>query len=178
MGLGFGNTKLVNPHRKPPMYILTMLLLVLALSLSAGVVLAQKRHNPSADGHEITDSRTGLIWRRCVEGMVWKARTCSGLAYFSSQSEAAARAKNAATEGQVWRLPTMKELSAIVAVREAEQGKAAIDPVAFPATPVARFWTSSSVGPGYFMYVGFADGGAGEGPRNSPGAVRLVRDPK
>ena len=80
--------------------------------------------------------------------------------------------------GKPWRLPILKELSSIVAVRQTEEGKAAIDPVAFPATSVARFWSSSSVGQGCFLYVGFSEGRAGEGERNSPGAVRLVRDGK
>ncbi|MES2362421.1 MAG: DUF1566 domain-containing protein [Pseudomonadota bacterium] len=136
---------------------------------------AQERYTASADGQEITDSKTGLAWRRCVEGMAWKKNSCTGQAIFSNQADAAALARNA---GQGWRLPILKELSSIVAVREAEEGKAAIDPKAFPATPVGRFWTSSSVGPGYFMFVGFSDGSAGEGARNSPGAVRLVRGGK
>ena len=46
------------------------------------------------------------------------------------------------------------------------------------AASVARFWSSSSVGQGCFLYVGFSEGSAGEGERNSPGAVRLVRDGK
>lgn len=159
--------------------ILSLPVLVFSLSLGVGTGHAQQRFTPSADGQEITDSKTGLVWRRCAEGMTWKARTCIGKAFFSNQAEAAVRAKSTATaEGGPWRLPTMKELSSIVNVREADEGKATIDPVVFPATPVARFWTSSSVGPGYFMYVGFAEGSAGEGARNSPGAVRLVRDAK
>ena len=141
--------------------------------------LAQQRYSASADGQEVTDNKTGLVWRRCAEGMSWKVRTCTGQAVFSNQADAAARAKAAAiSDGQAWRLPTMKELSSIVAVREAEEGKAVIDALAFPATPLARFWTSSSVGPGYFMFVGFIEGSAGEGPRNSPGATRLVREGK
>ena len=80
--------------------------------------------------------------------------------------------------GKPWRLPILKELSSIVAVRQTEEGKAAIDPVAFSASSVARFWSSSSVGQGCFLYVGFSEGSAGEGERNSPGAVRLVRDGK
>ena len=134
---------------------------------------AQDRYSASADGQEITDSKTGLTWRRCAEGMSWKKTTCSGKAAFVNQPDAVALAKAAGGE---WRLPVLKELSGIVAVREAEEGKAAIDHKAFPATPVGRFWTSSSVGTGYFMFVSFIEGSAGEGARNSPGAVRLVRD--
>ncbi|MES2911638.1 MAG: DUF1566 domain-containing protein [Pseudomonadota bacterium] len=133
---------------------------------------AQDRYTVSADGQEVTDSRSGLTWRRCAEGMSWKKTTCSGKASFVNQADAAALAKAAGGE---WRLPVLKEMSGIVAVREAEEGKAAIDPRAFPGTPPGRFWTSSSVGTGYFMFVSFIEGSAGEGARNSPGAVRLVR---
>jgi hypothetical protein len=69
-------------------------------------------------------------------------------------------------------------LNGILAVREIDVGKAAIDPKAFPATPIARYWTSTSVGPSYFMVVGFGEGHSDEGERNSPGATRLVRDAK
>lgn len=140
--------------------------------------VAQGRYSVSADEQEVTDSKTGLIWRRCPEGMVWKGRTCTGKAAFYNQSEATARAKAVSSPAAEWRLPILKELSSIVAVREAEEGKAAIDPNAFPGTPVARYWTASSSGPGYFTYVGFSDGGAGESPRSAPGALRLVRSAK
>jgi hypothetical protein len=155
-----------------------LLLAGAVFSVLCSPVLAQERYTPSVDGQEVTDGKTGLIWRRCAEGMVWKRPTCGGKAVFSNQADAAAMAKSASGAGTEWRLPTLKELSGIVAAREAEEGKAAIDPKAFPATPVGRFWTSSSVGPGYFMFVGFSDGSAGEGERGSPGAVRLVRGGK
>lgn len=158
-----------------PVHTLSLGLLLLSL---AGAGVAQERFTPSADGQEITDSRTGLTWRRCAEGMVFKGKACTGQAAFLSQPDAAARAKSASAAGVEWRLPVLKELSSIVAVREAEEGKAAIDPNAFPATPVSRFWTSSSTGPGYFTFVGFSDGAAGEAPRATSAAVRLVRGGK
>jgi len=145
------------------------------LLLSAGAGIAQERFTASADGQEVTDSRTGLIWRRCAEGMVFKGKTCTGQAAYLSAPDAATRAKAAGAE---WRLPILKELSSIVSAREADVDKAAIDPNAFPATPVARFWTSSSTGPGYFTFVGFSDGSAGEAPRATSAAVRLVRSAK
>ena len=144
----------------------------------AASALAQERYTPSADGQEIADRKSGLTWRRCAEGMSWKGKTCTGQAVFLSHAEAMARGKANATPDQAWRLPTMKELSGVVAVREAEEGRAAIDPAVFPATPPARFWTSTPVGPGYFMFVGFVEGSVGEGTRNSPGALRLVRASK
>jgi hypothetical protein len=141
-------------------------------------VNAQERYTPSVAGDEVTDSKTGLIWRRCAEGMSWTKTTCTGKPTFGNQGQAAALAKAQATKDKAWRLPTLQELNSILAVREIDVGKAAIDPKAFPATPIARYWTSTSVGPSYFMVVGFGEGHSGEGERNSPGATRLVRDTK
>lgn len=146
-----------------------------AVFLSASFVQgvqAQERYIASADGQEITDNKTGLIWKRCAEGMTWKVKVCIGQALFFNQPDAAVRAK---ASGGEWRLPILKELSSIVSVRNAQDGKAAIDPGVFPSTPVARFWTASSTAQGYFTYIGFSDGTAGESPRVAPGAVRLVR---
>ena len=151
---------------------------LLLLATATFQVSAQERYTPLSDGDEITDSKTGLIWRRCAEGMTWKKTTCVGKATFGNQSQAVALAKSKATKDEAWRLPTLKELNSILAVREIDVGKAAIDPKAFPATPIARYWTTTSVGPSYYMVVGFGEGHSGEGERNSPGASRLVREAK
>jgi hypothetical protein len=156
-------------------FVTVLPLLLSAVGLHA---TAQERYTPSADGAEVTDSRTGLIWRRCAEGMTWSKTTCTGKATFGNQRQAAALATAQATNSNAWRLPTLQELNTLLAVREIDVGKAAIDPKAFPATPIARYWTSTSVGPSYFMVVGFGEGHSGEGERNSPGATRLVRSAK
>ncbi len=164
--------------RKVFMHLLFPTCLVLLLASVAFQASAQERYTPSSDGDEINDTKTGLTWRRCAEGMTWKKSTCAGKAVFANQAQAAAQAKAQATKDEAWRLPTLKELNSILAVREIDVGKAAIDPNAFPATPIARYWTSTSVGPSYYMVVGFGEGYSGEGERNSPGASRLVRDVK
>lgn len=159
------------------MHSLSKILFVLLLA-SCFQASAQERYTPSSAGDEITDRKTGLIWRRCAEGMSWRKSTCTGKPTFGNQGQAVALAKAQATKDKSWRLPTLQELNGILAVREIDVGKAAIDPKAFPATPIARYWTSTSVGPSYFMVVGFGEGHSGEGERNSPGATRLVRDSK
>lgn len=151
---------------------------MLLLSAACFQASAQERYTPSSDGDEITDSKTGLIWRRCAEGMTWKKTTCVGKATFANQAQAVTLAKAQINKDEAWRLPTLKELNSILAVREIDVGKAAIDPKAFPATPIARYWTTTSVGPSYYMVVGFGEGHSGEGERNSPGASRLVREAK
>ena len=160
------------------MHTLITTFLALLLATAAFQTNAQGRFTPSSSGESVTDTKTGLIWRRCAEGMTWKKTTCTGKATFGNQAQAVAGAKAQATKDEAWRLPTLKELNSILAVREIDVGKAAIDPIAFPATPIARYWTTTSVGPSYYMVVGFGEGHSGEGERNSPGASRLVREIK
>ena len=85
------------------------------VSLTAGVAHAQGRFAISADGHEVTDSVSHLVWHRCVEGMHWDGKACSGKAATFSYAEA----KKAATaiaqrESKAWRIPAREELVALV----------------------------------------------------------------
>ena len=160
------------------MHLFTQTFLTLLTGAASCLAGAQERCTPSADGDEITDSKTDSIWRRCAEGMTWKKTTCSGKSSFANQGQAVALAKAQASIEEAWRLPTLKALNSILAVREIDVSKAAIDPKAFPATPIARYWTSTSIGPSYYMVVGFGEGYSGESERIAPGASRLVRSAK
>ena len=151
---------------------LLMAALVMTSFGFCGGSIAQERYTISVDGSEVLDSRTGLTWKRCAEGAKWTVRGCAGEVAFYTQPEAAAYVVAAGGE---WRFPTLRELSSIAAPSEAQDGKAALNPKIFPSTPVARFWTSSSAGPGYFAVVVFSDGSAGESVRTSPGALRLIK---
>jgi hypothetical protein len=111
--------------------------------------------NPNAAGDEITDTKTGLVWKRCAEGMAWSGGTCTGTAALYTHEQALARASaQAGTTG--WRLPNIKELSSIV---DDSRVSPAIDPIAFPATPNSWFWSASPLVGGlneawnvYFFY--------------------------
>jgi hypothetical protein len=74
----------------------------------------QDRFIPSPDGTEVTDSTTGLVWRRCVEGMLWSsdAQTCVGNATRFRWRELLKHAKANRPGG--WRVPNVKELTSIV----------------------------------------------------------------
>ena len=129
----------------------------------------------SADGQEVTDSATGLIWRRCAEGMVFSLGACTGTASTFTHELALARARTeAAASGVAWRLPNVKELSSIVDI---SLSSPAIDATAFPATPADVFWSSSpDVGsPAYAWYVNFSNGAVFTGNRTYAHYVRLVR---
>lgn len=106
--------------------------------------VANPRYTFSADGTEVTDSTTGLVWQRCPEGMAWNGVTCAGGAkFFTSivQMESLAKAQADASK-LAWRVPNKEELKSLVGVY---QGKH--DPVAFPATPANYFCSSHRMRP-------------------------------
>ena len=130
---------------------------------SAGVMLvrsiplqAQVKYTYSENGAEVTDTRTGLIWRRCSEGQIWNGVTCTGLAavYTHEQSLALAKTQNG------WRLPNIKELSSLA---DRNIASPTIDIATFPNTPGEKYWSStpwlsSSYYDDWAWYIGFDDG--------------------
>lgn len=130
----------------------------------------------SADGSEVADTKTGLIWRRCSEGQTWSGSTCTGTAVTYTYENALLRAKNEANaSGKAWRVPNVKELSSITKLGEAVNPS--IDTSAFPGTPANQFWSSSPYvgGPNGAWYVNFNYGYVGGNFRYGNGNVRLVR---
>lgn len=124
----------------------------------------------STDGSEVTDQKTGLIWRRCSEGMVFSGGTCTGAAGTFTHEAALQLAATQAT----WRLPNIQELASIV---DSSTSNPALDATAFPATPANYFWSAS---PGVGVsdnarYVSFSDGGVSVYFRYGTYCVRLVR---
>lgn len=130
----------------------------------------------SADGQEVTDARTGLIWRRCAEGMVFSAGTCTGTTTsFVHEAALQHAATQARSTGVAWRLPNIKELSSIA---DKTRINPAIDSVAFPATPVSVFWSASPYVDSFSFstwVVSFGDGYVSNLNRNLSYYVRLVR---
>ena len=94
----------------------------------------------SKNGSEVTDKKTGLIWRRCVEGMRWNGKTCVGKASALTRAAALQLAINQTTSTSVaWRLPNKDELVSIVDY----DSHPAINTKVFPATPAQPFWVDS-----------------------------------
>lgn len=114
------------------------------------------RYIPSADGTEVTDNLTGLVWRRCTEGMVWDGvRACRGTATAFKFKEATEYVRAHAKGG--WRMPNIKELASIV-----DYVHGPTDSHAFPNTPGEPEFVSSTPmmwsGFIYVQIVGFNDG--------------------
>lgn len=151
----------------------TLAVLAAAVLLSVTTAQAQARYTYSAAGDEVTDSKTGLTWRRCSEGQTWSGGTCTGTIATYTHEQALAHAK-AQAGAAGWRLPNVKELFSIA---DKTRRDPAIDTTAFPATP-SSWYTSATPIAGdsvvawsvYFGY-GLVDYSA----RYNNSHVRLVR---
>lgn len=131
----------------------------------------------SADGGDVLDLQTGLVWARCSVGQTWKNGTCEGDAAVLGW-QAAIDGARAARGGQgAWRLPTHRELATLV---DRRCPRPAINTKWFPATPQGVYWTSSPnpEDPGAKAWaLDFFDGGY-KAPASKAQShhVRLVRD--
>ena len=94
----------------------------------------------------ITDRKTGLIWKQCVEGL--SGNTCAiGSAETFNWQQALQRAQTVNSSGGFagfsdWRLPTIKELSSLV---EHQCVDPAINLTRFPNASNHWLWSSSAV---------------------------------
>jgi len=118
------------------------------------------RYELSANGQEVTDHQTGLIWRKNPE---------EGKFTFN---EAQAHAKRIAQQtGLPWRVPTLDELTSLV-------DRTLTNPAStFPDIPSECFWSSLPClgDTNYAWYVFFDFGYVYFSYRFNTNAVRLVR---
>jgi hypothetical protein len=139
---------------------------ICVVSLSAG---ADTPFTLSLNGLEIVDTKTGLIWRRCTEGMSVINNGCLGTANRYTHEAALSHASSQTG----WRLPSIQELSSLIDVNRQNP---AIDTVAFPATPVGGFWSSTPFKTNHSAHcVLFDFGEVWRFDRSNPFYVRLVR---
>ncbi|MDX8392440.1 MAG: DUF1566 domain-containing protein [Mariprofundaceae bacterium] len=95
----------------------------------------------------VTHSKTGLMWKRCLEGQLWDSATstCTGtVAIYSwpgglQQAEALNNGGGFATFSD-WRLPNIKELNSIV---EDQCVYPSINAAIFPSIDRAFYWSAS-----------------------------------
>ena len=136
------------------------------------------------DHHDgtVTDTQTGLMWKRCSEGQTRNSATngCDGRgsAYTWKAAQERAQAVNAG-EGEPlghddWRVPDINELRSII---EKQCSEPAINLTVFPATQSAWFWSSSpyASNPDGAWYVVFYGGYDDWNVKGILGQVRLVR---
>jgi hypothetical protein len=124
----------------------------------------------------ITDSRTGLVWKQCLEGL---SGDCSGtpdkFTWQQAQQQPGIVNSGAGFAGYTdWRMPNIKELQSIV---EEQCYSPAINSNRFPNTPSSHVWSGSpyAYGSDFAWYVYFSSGHSGANVRYNNYAVRLVR---
>ena len=156
-------------HRGCARWLATALLAALAW-LAPFSANAQARLAGSQDGGVVTDSRTGLTWRRCSEGQAFDGVTCAGTSTAFTHEQALLHAKGQAG----WRLPNVKELGSLV---DRARLNPSIDPLAFPETESYYYWSSSPVAdfPVLVWIVNFRYGDVDGLNRDYYGLLRLVR---
>jgi hypothetical protein len=91
------------------------------------------------DGAYVVDARSKLAWPRCVEGMKWNGKTCTGEPRLMTHGEATAwAAQRAKADGVPWRLPRVTELRRWAARSGTFPPQTA---AMFPDAPVDWYWT-------------------------------------
>jgi hypothetical protein len=125
-----------------------------------------------ANGNEIKDTQTNLIWQRCSIGQTWNGSTCTGL----EKPETWENALQAAKKQVGWRLPNIKELKSLV---ETACYDPAINSNMFKGVSSTSYWSSSTAADDALnaWTVQFDDGIAGHIRKTDNAAIRLVRNP-
>lgn len=130
-------------------------------------------------GESVTDLATGLVWKRCAEGLSGPA--CSGAAITGTWADALGRvaAVNASPAAlgdsqSDWRLPNRNELASLV---ERKCVAPAINVTVFAGTAAQSFWTSSPYAQNGLLawYVDFNAGDVAVALKSGAKNIRLVR---
>jgi len=133
--------------------------------------------NDSGSNNVAVDRKTGLSWRRCLEGQSWNGSTCNGTATTFNYLNALAEA-NKSSLNSGWRLPNVKELASLA---DYSKSNAAIDTDAFPGQVANSTWSSTPIDynnqTNRSLPVSFSTGNVADLSRNTSSAIRLVRAP-
>jgi len=123
----------------------------------------------------VTDTASGLVWKRCSEGQTGDAATGAGAATTHDWREAMALAETASDAGKEdWRLGRLEELATLV---EKACARPDIDPQTFleTAPAVYRSATPDETNANDAWFVHFRDGHGAKGHRYRADHVRLVQ---
>jgi hypothetical protein len=146
-----------NPAQKAPLVCLLALLPLIGhaqicktSSIPATTPDTQFSHNNNGT---VTDTRIGLMWKRCSEGQAWNGTTCTGAAALYTWREALQQAQKLNSRGFAtftdWRVPNIKELRSIV---ELQCFDPSINLTVFPAMPPPAYWSSHTATPSVIFW--------------------------
>jgi hypothetical protein len=129
----------------------------------------------------VTDSKTGLMWKQCLEGLSGIACATGTATTFTwqqaLQQPGTVNSDSGFADYTDWRLPNIKELRSIV---EEQCYSPAINATYFPNTPDLQVWSGSPNADhsDYAWFVPFSNGNSYANLRSKNFAVRLVRNAK
>lgn len=127
---------------KSPLLTLSALAALAMGPLAPAGAASDSEWTLSEDGALVIDTRAGLAWPRCVEGMKWSGKTCTGQPLLMDRAAAAALATQRwKTEGVDWRLPRVPELQRLIDKTIRPPG---LNPSLFPAAPGGWHWSSTA----------------------------------
>lgn len=154
---------------KSPFHLLALLCSLAVPPAIAAESSASADWSLSADGAYVLDQRAGLAWPRCVEGMQWTGKTCTGQPLLLDRAEATALAADRwKAEGVGWRLPRAAELQRLVDKSLSPPG---LNPSLFPAAPGQWHWTATAnvnaLSTNQYTYGNITQGRAGDGARQA-----------
>ena len=154
-------------------WYLLMAMGILGLTLTTQAAAEDARFTPIGDGSVVQDQETKLQWMRCSIGQEWTVNRCTGIPSRFTWEQAVALTSTLSGHTD-WRLPTVDELQTLVEYRMFDP---AIDPIAFPGTPPANFWSASEAAYDVFYAwsVHFANGFSNWRHKRQRFEVRLVR---
>ena len=147
-----------------PLHALSLALFAATVQAAVPIPVDAPALVPADNGAQVLDPYTGLAWARCVEGMRWNGKACTGVAQLLTYGEAQALArKRWQADGVRWRLPRVNELRRLVNRKALPPS---VDTQLFQAMPRDWLWTgtasvnTNTVNP--YAYGNVARGGAGE----------------
>ena len=127
----------------------------------------------------VTDTKTGLIWQRCLVGQTGKhckQNTAGEFTWAEALIYAGENSSNNNSVNTNWRLPNVRELESIV---ELQCGRPAVNLNVFSNNPTTgHLWSSSPYKfySHYSWYVDFEYGLHSYSDRQDQKYIRLVRD--
>jgi hypothetical protein len=164
----------------------TLLRLARRAALAAALLAPAAWAAPFTDHGDstVTDAATGLMWDQCP--LDRSGANCTTGTVFSGNWQAALAAVHTANQNarhgySDWRLPNVKELRSLVDKSKPGPGQVglvpSIDTTAFPGTPAAGFWSSTTYTPDSAVawFVHFSYGDTSYFYKTNTYYVRLVR---
>lgn len=125
-------------------------------------------------GETILEESSGLVWQRCVFGMVWNGSTCIGSSISLYWQAANAYCDSLAIAGRIWRLPSARESSLL-----ADHSQSTFLPnTYFPNGQGAGGWTSTAAIAFFGRYLVASGGNATPMDETTNFPVRCVSGPR